>query len=77
MKIQQHIDAALWPYLRLRWVYIAIQTVYVLALAATVVVGTPWWFVGDLVAMVVVIVIIGSRERFLVWRNLNVRRSVR
>ncbi len=70
MKIRQQIDAALWPYVRQRWVYVALMLAYFLGIAAGACLHPLWCMVAcDLAALVLAIATLDSRDRYVRWRD--------
>jgi hypothetical protein len=79
VKITQHIDWALWPYLRSGWVCAALLVVYNVGIVAiALLVPSLWLMVAcDAVALALAILAIDSRHRYVLWRDSHVRASKR
>lgn len=75
MKIRQRIDAALWPYVRQRWVYVALMLAYFLGIIGASALLHPLWLTvaADVGALVLAIVTLDSRDRYVRWRDAYVR----
>lgn len=72
MRVRQHIDAALWPYLSRRWLYILILTAVFLAIIGAAFLRPLWQTLScDVGATVVVLMIMDSRDRYTIWRNTS------
>jgi hypothetical protein len=79
MKITQHIDWALWPYLRSGMACTALMVVYFVAIGAIALLVHPLWLMVacDAVALTIAILSTGSRHRYVLWRDSLVRSSKR
>ncbi len=78
MKIRQQIDAALWPYVRRRWVYVALMLAYFLVIGASALLHPLSLMVAaDMGALVLAIVTMDARDRYVTWRDSLTRASLR
>lgn len=74
MKISVYIDRWLWPYLRHRSVYAGLLFAYFVGVASSIFLS-PWkTLVEDASIMVMALIVIDSRSRYVVWRE-SLRRS--
>jgi uncharacterized membrane protein YhdT len=78
MKIRQHIDSLLWPHVKQRWVYAILMIAYFVGIAASALLHPLWFVVAcDLTSLVLAIVTLDSRDRYVMWRDAHVRRRSR
>jgi hypothetical protein len=73
MKIQQHVDAALWPYLRRHWVYVVALLASFGGITGSILLSPVWGVADCVIATVAAIVVIDSRDRYLMWRSRPLR----
>lgn len=74
MKIQQNVDWLLWPYVRRRWVFVALMLACFLGIAASALLHPVWcMIVCDAAALVLAIATLDSRWRYVMWRDASSR----
>lgn len=77
MNLRRVIDATLWPYLRRRWVYVASLVAFFLLIGSSMFLRAWQATLCDPVATVIMIVVVDSRDRYVMWRDAHVRRRTR
>jgi hypothetical protein len=79
VKITQHIDWALWPYLRNGLACAALIIIYFVGIGAIALLVRALWLMVmcDAIALVSAMVTIASRHRYVLWRDSLVRASKR
>lgn len=79
MKITQRIDRVLWPYLRSGRVCATLMVAYFLGNGVMALLMKPLWLVTvcDVVALAFAMTSVGSRHRYVLWRDSLTRASQR
>lgn len=75
MSIVRRIDAVLWPYLSRWWVYAAAICAFYICVASSAFLALPVTVSVDAISLVVMVTVIGSRDRYVIWRESRPRRE--